>query len=121
MGGTDAEMAADPIFQEVVLPYLIADGRMFHRYEMAAEPLLTCPVTTIVGDRGRGRGPPPVERAEHGARAGGRRSREPLLPHRRPAVRPAAPDPGRPAARLPLTSATPAAHRPVAQSWPKGS
>ncbi|OYP16071.1 thioesterase [Streptomyces sp. FBKL.4005] len=51
MGGTDAEMAADPIFQEVVLPYLIADGRMFHRYEMAAEPLLTCPVTTIVGDR----------------------------------------------------------------------
>lgn len=51
MGGTDAEMAADPIFQEVVLPYLIADGRMFHDYVMAPEPLLTCPVTTIVGDR----------------------------------------------------------------------
>lgn len=51
MGGTDAEMAADPIFQEVVLPYLIADGRMFHDYAMAPEPLLTCPVTTIVGDR----------------------------------------------------------------------
>ncbi|MEU5028183.1 thioesterase II family protein [Streptomyces milbemycinicus] len=51
MGGTDAEMAADPIFQEVVLPYLIADGRMFHRYTMAPEPLLSCPVTTIVGDQ----------------------------------------------------------------------
>ncbi|WP_217179077.1 thioesterase II family protein [Streptomyces sp. AC495_CC817] len=51
MGGTDAEMAADPIFQEVVLPYLIADGRMFHDYVMPAEPLLTCPVTTLVGDR----------------------------------------------------------------------
>ncbi|MGY0059567.1 thioesterase II family protein [Streptomyces sp. LZ34] len=51
MGGTDAEMAADPIFQEVVLPYLIADGRMFHSYTMAPEPLLSCPVTTIVGDQ----------------------------------------------------------------------
>lgn len=51
MGGTDAEMAADPIFQEVVLPYLIADDRMFHDYAMAPEPLLGCPVTTIVGDQ----------------------------------------------------------------------
>ncbi|MBQ1119848.1 thioesterase [Streptomyces sp. A73] len=51
MGGTDAEMAADPIFQEVVMPYLIADNRMFHSYNMAPEPLLRCPVTTIVGDQ----------------------------------------------------------------------
>ena len=51
MGGTDAEMAADPIFQEVVLPYLIADGRMFHNYVMEPGPLLKCPVTTIVGDQ----------------------------------------------------------------------
>ncbi|MEU1199832.1 alpha/beta fold hydrolase [Streptomyces sp. NPDC005813] len=51
MGGTDAEMAADPIFQEVVVPYLMADGRMFHRYDMAPEPLLKCPVTTVVGDQ----------------------------------------------------------------------
>ncbi|MEV0114064.1 alpha/beta fold hydrolase [Streptomyces sp. NPDC050844] len=51
MGGTDAEMAADPIFQEVVMPYLIADGRMFHSYDMAPEPVLRCPVTTIVGDQ----------------------------------------------------------------------
>ncbi|KAK1180126.1 alpha/beta fold hydrolase [Streptomyces sp. NBS 14/10] len=51
MGGTDAEMAADPIFQELVIPYLIADSRMLHRYTMAPEPLLTCPVTTIVGDQ----------------------------------------------------------------------
>ncbi|MGW7068725.1 thioesterase II family protein [Streptomyces sp. NPDC054855] len=51
MGGTDTAIAADPIFQEVVMPYLIADGRMFHRYAMAPEPLLSCPVTTIVDDR----------------------------------------------------------------------
>ncbi|MFD4789742.1 thioesterase II family protein [Streptomyces sp. NPDC058459] len=51
LGGTDAEMAADPVFQEVVLPYLIADGRMFHSYDMAPEPLLRCPVTAIVGDQ----------------------------------------------------------------------
>ncbi|MFF6980255.1 thioesterase II family protein [Streptomyces sp. NPDC008343] len=51
MGGTDAEMAADPIFQEMVMPYLIADGRMFHSYTMAPGPLLSCPVTTIVGDQ----------------------------------------------------------------------
>ncbi|PKT71755.1 thioesterase [Streptomyces populi] len=50
MGGTEAETVADPIFQEVVLPYLIADNRMFHSYEMAPGPLLGCPVTTIVGD-----------------------------------------------------------------------
>ncbi|MDX3434222.1 alpha/beta fold hydrolase [Streptomyces sp. ME01-18a] len=51
MGGTDAEMATDPIFQEMVMPYLIADGRMFHDYAMAPEPLLSCPVTTIVGEQ----------------------------------------------------------------------
>ncbi|WP_327357697.1 thioesterase II family protein [Streptomyces sp. NBC_01304] len=51
MGGTDAEMAADPIFQEIVMPYLMADGIMFHHYDMTPEPVLTCPVTTIVGDQ----------------------------------------------------------------------
>lgn len=50
LGGTDAEMASDPVFREIVLPYLIADGRMFHNYNMAPGPLLGCPVTAVVGD-----------------------------------------------------------------------
>ena len=49
-GGTDPELAADPAFQELVLPYVRADGRMFHSYVHRAEPALPCPVTTIVGD-----------------------------------------------------------------------
>ncbi|MCZ1005459.1 hypothetical protein O1L68_00265 [Streptomyces lydicus] len=32
LGGTDQELAADPEFQELVLPYVRADGRMFHAY-----------------------------------------------------------------------------------------
>lgn len=50
LGGTDAEVAADPAFQELILPYVRADGRMFHAYEHRAAPVLQCPVTTIVGD-----------------------------------------------------------------------
>ncbi|MFI9393191.1 thioesterase II family protein [Streptomyces bauhiniae] len=50
MGGTDPELAADPFFQELVIPYVRADGRLFHSYAMDPGPLLTCPVTTIVGD-----------------------------------------------------------------------
>jgi len=50
MGGTDPELAADPFFQELVIPYVRADGRLFHGYAMMPEPVLTCPVTTIVGD-----------------------------------------------------------------------
>ncbi|MFY1653612.1 thioesterase II family protein [Solwaraspora sp. WMMB762] len=51
LGGTDPEVAADPFFQELVLPYIRSDGRMFHAYVRAfrVEPLLRCPVTTIVG------------------------------------------------------------------------
>ncbi|WP_328782659.1 alpha/beta fold hydrolase [Streptomyces canus] len=51
LGGTDAEMAADPVFQELVLPYIMSDGRMFTTYDHRPEPVLRCPVTTIVGDR----------------------------------------------------------------------
>jgi surfactin synthase thioesterase subunit len=51
LGGTDPELAADPFFQELVIPYVRADGRLFHGYAMAAGPVLTCPVTTVVGDR----------------------------------------------------------------------
>ncbi len=49
-GGTDIELAADPSFQELVLPYVRADGKMFHAYEHRTRPRLRCPVTTIVGD-----------------------------------------------------------------------
>ena len=50
LGGTDPELADDPFFQELVLPYIRADGRMFHAYAHRREPLLHCPVTTIAGD-----------------------------------------------------------------------
>ncbi|MBV9451848.1 MAG: amino acid adenylation domain-containing protein [Streptosporangiaceae bacterium] len=50
LGGTDPELAADPEFIELVLPYVRADGRMFHAYRMEPEPRLRCPVTAIVGD-----------------------------------------------------------------------
>lgn len=50
LGGTDAELAADPVFAELILPYVLSDGRMFHGYAMAEEPRLRCAVTTIVGD-----------------------------------------------------------------------
>ncbi|MGW0836145.1 thioesterase II family protein [Streptomyces prunicolor] len=51
LGGTDAEMVADPFFQELVLPYIMSDGRMFTTYEHRLEPVLGCGVTAIVGDR----------------------------------------------------------------------
>jgi amino acid adenylation domain-containing protein len=51
LGGTDPELAADPLFQELVLPYVLSDGRMFRAYRNPAAPRLRCPVTTIVGDR----------------------------------------------------------------------
>jgi pyochelin biosynthetic protein PchC len=50
LGGTDPELASDPEFIELVLPYVTADGRMFHAYELELEPRLRCPVMTIVGD-----------------------------------------------------------------------
>ena len=50
LGGTPAELTADPEFLEVVLPYIQADTRLFHGYQHRAEPVLSCPVTTIAGD-----------------------------------------------------------------------
>jgi surfactin synthase thioesterase subunit len=50
LGGTDPGLAADPVFQELVLPYIRSDDRMFHAYVFTLEPTLHCPVTTIVGD-----------------------------------------------------------------------
>jgi len=50
LGGTDPELAADPEFQELVLPYIKGDGRMFHSYVPHDELVVRCPVTTITGD-----------------------------------------------------------------------
>jgi pyochelin biosynthetic protein PchC len=50
LGGTDAELLADPDFRDLVLPYVLGDFRMFDAYEYRPEPRLTCPVTAIVGD-----------------------------------------------------------------------
>jgi pyochelin biosynthetic protein PchC len=50
LGGTDAELAEDPMFQELVLPYIRSDGRMFRAYRLQPTPRLGCPVTTVVGD-----------------------------------------------------------------------
>ncbi|MFF7974932.1 alpha/beta fold hydrolase [Streptomyces sp. NPDC007905] len=51
LGGTDPELAADPEFRELVVPYVRADGLMFHGYTPRHDdPPLHCPVTTIVGD-----------------------------------------------------------------------
>jgi len=50
LGGTDPALAADPLFQELVLPYIKADTGMFHAYAMSPQPVLHCPVTAIVGD-----------------------------------------------------------------------
>jgi surfactin synthase thioesterase subunit len=51
LGGTDPELAADPEFQALVLPYVRDDGRLFHSYRPRPDdPPLSCPVTTIVGD-----------------------------------------------------------------------
>ncbi|REK84493.1 thioesterase [Streptomyces inhibens] len=50
LGGTDPELAADPEFQELVLPYVRADGQMFHSYVPRPGLSAQCPVTTITGD-----------------------------------------------------------------------
>jgi surfactin synthase thioesterase subunit len=50
LGGTDPQIAADPEFQKLVIPYVRADTRIFHAYRMDLQPLLACPVTAIVGD-----------------------------------------------------------------------
>jgi surfactin synthase thioesterase subunit len=50
MGGTAADAVNDPIFCEIVLPSIRADGKMFHEYNMDLEPRLNCPVTTIYGN-----------------------------------------------------------------------
>ncbi|MFF1412476.1 thioesterase II family protein [Streptomyces sp. NPDC058289] len=50
LGGTDPELAADPEFQELVLPYVRADGRAFRTYVPRPDLAVRCPVTTVNGD-----------------------------------------------------------------------
>jgi pyochelin biosynthetic protein PchC len=50
LGGTDGELAADPAFRELVLPYVRSDVRMLASYDFRLDPVLRCPVTAIVGD-----------------------------------------------------------------------
>ena len=47
MGGTTQEMADDPIFRDIALPPVRADGMMFHSYEMDNNPQLKCYISTI--------------------------------------------------------------------------
>lgn len=50
LGGTDPDLADDPAFRELVVPYVVGDTRLLHGYRMDPEPVLDCPVTAIVGD-----------------------------------------------------------------------
>jgi surfactin synthase thioesterase subunit len=50
LGGTAPELVADPLFLELVLPYVRSDSRMYHAYDFRLEPPLHCPVTAVVGE-----------------------------------------------------------------------
>lgn len=50
LGGTDAELLAEPELRELVLPYVRNDFALIEQYAHRPEPPLTVPVTAIVGD-----------------------------------------------------------------------
>ncbi len=49
LGGTDAGILENPLFAELVMPYVKADFRMLAAYSCREEALLDCPVTVLVG------------------------------------------------------------------------
>jgi pyochelin biosynthesis protein PchC len=49
LGGANVAMLDDPDLRELTLPMVRADLRLLGRYEHAAGPPLTCPVTAVVG------------------------------------------------------------------------
>lgn len=49
MGGTDTELLADPEIREMVLPYVRGDLHLLENYVHRPEPLLSVPITSIVG------------------------------------------------------------------------
>ncbi|MFK7974074.1 MAG: thioesterase II family protein [Rickettsiaceae bacterium] len=48
MGGTNIEMINDPLFQDLVMPAIKADGKMFHSYRMD-NTKLNCSIVSICG------------------------------------------------------------------------
>lgn len=48
MGGTDAELFADPDLRELVLPYVRGDLRLLDLYRHRPEPKLSVPITAIM-------------------------------------------------------------------------
>ncbi|HEU5157861.1 MAG TPA: alpha/beta fold hydrolase [Streptosporangiaceae bacterium] len=49
MGGTDAELFADPDFREMVLPYVRGDLGLLDAYEHRPQPVLSVPITALIG------------------------------------------------------------------------
>ncbi|MFD9906077.1 thioesterase II family protein [Streptomyces sp. NPDC059063] len=49
LGGTDAELLDNPVFLELVMPYVTADFRMVAGYAATPGPL-DCPVTALLGE-----------------------------------------------------------------------
>ncbi|HEX2316314.1 MAG TPA: alpha/beta fold hydrolase [Thermomonospora sp.] len=50
LGGSDAEVLADPEMRELVLPYVRNDFRLIEEYEPRPGPALKAPVTALIGD-----------------------------------------------------------------------
>ncbi|MFG2713669.1 thioesterase II family protein [Streptomyces goshikiensis] len=50
LGGTDTELLDNPMFRELVLPYVKDDFRLLGAYRHRAGPRLHCPVTAVLGD-----------------------------------------------------------------------
>lgn len=49
LGGTDAELLADPGMREIFLPYIRDDFRLLHSYRPTSGPPLTTPITALTG------------------------------------------------------------------------
>ncbi|MFE3519865.1 thioesterase II family protein [Streptomyces sp. NPDC059166] len=50
LGGTDAGLLDNPVFREVMMPYIRADFRMLAAYGPGKDARLDCPVTALVGE-----------------------------------------------------------------------
>lgn len=50
LGGVEAELLRQPISRKLILPHVADDFRLLASYEHRPGPLLTCPVTAVVGD-----------------------------------------------------------------------
>ena len=50
MGGMASDVINDPIFLDLVLPSIRADGKMFKEYNMSINKKIKCPITTFYGD-----------------------------------------------------------------------